>query len=46
MTHQVLREQLIYKTNDKQGATKLLKLFIKYLHVLVVTVENGEKHSI
>jgi len=40
MTHQVLKE---YNTNHNQGATKLTKLFNKYL--LMVTFQNGENYS-
>jgi len=36
-------QQLAYKTNHKQGATKLLKLLNKFL--LMVTFENGKNYS-
>jgi len=40
-------KQLAYNTSHKQGASKLLKLLIKYFkNLLMVTFENGENYSI
>jgi len=40
-------QQLAYKTNHKQRATKLFKLLNKYLdNLVIVTFENGKNYLI